>query len=379
MKPFVTLLGILCLVVPSARAGTSATYEMDGRVTLVTGSQHAMDELASLGVTVDAPVHVTWVVQLDTLPFETTGDASRFFQAATINLTVGIYYVRFEPADNSVVSVGNSVGRSGLDYYRVEGPFIEPYLILASPSPNNSLVLDLSSPDGEQGSLDHDLAQDPDLYPLRLARMTGSEGKIYFDFGPGSFSNGPPFETTARCSSKEIGAAAARFQSQLNCLAKDAKHPDAAKLADCEERARRQFVVSYHGAVATAAKKGVSCLTLAPAQELSDSIDALVAAVDDAVRANDPAAAVAAEWLAAAAKDSGDSLRALARNAAAGTGDKLLLALDKARAAATARAAKAVSKAEADGVAFDPEPDVAGFVETLDQTIAAISDPLSGY
>jgi hypothetical protein len=169
----------------------------------------------------------------------------------------------------------------------------------------------------------------------------------------------------------------------LKCLASHAKAPDKAptgsKRDACLDTARQKSVAAFEKALANAASQGLSCGTEEDGAAFDadfDSAEAHVVSIADAMQPQN--APVLSSWYAGAATMCNAGLRAEAKNVTKPTPGKVEQLREDARIKLTAAAGRAVAAAQKKGITFDPLPDVAGLVESIDLLIDDLANAING-
>jgi hypothetical protein len=377
------LLSVAAALLLAPGLARTETYELVGEVV------DAVPALASYGVTPGAEVDVSWTVDLSTPASNASGppDNKTDYAEALDFLVIQIgtwTAVRVVPPmgqiDQGIVSVADDSGGS-LDLLHVATPGTDNDLVLHGPAMGGVLVLSLDfyAPNGGASS-NQSLDQDPSLYPIGFGSAIGANGYVTFTLaeggGGGGGGSGNP---TATCDSAQLGAGGRLCSSQLRCRSSHAKAPDAGALEDCLDEAGETFTAAYSDALVSAAERGLTCSTTAPAFDQRVATTERVEEIVDDVDAIAPAhAPLAAAWLGAAGSACGAALKAAASNAAKPDAGKLAQARDKARAKLEGSAGKAIAKATKRGVVFAPPLDAGAFADAVDARIDGIAEDLGG-
>lgn len=389
MKPLHTLLALVCALGGAAAPARASTvsYHLNGRVTQVKG---AAGPLGALGVQHDALVSIDWTIERTT-PVHDTNPAvfSTSYWATTPANGITSFTVKIgswtatgqSPTapgtiDANVISVRDGPPSQPLDTLDLSRSSVDTNSLVTANDPNGSeIVLNLAAPDGG-GSTSNALGeQDPAKYPASTGYVVGRTG-VEVDFSIG----GP--DPTVKCRASQLASAGALCQSTLACLAAHAKapakDPNDVKLDACEQKAHDKFVAAFDKAAASAVRAGLACPTsedgAAFAGDFATAADAVVSVVQSV---NPQTPTVVSSWYSGAGAMCGAAAKAEAKNAAKPT-TKLALLREKARLKLGTAAQAAVTKAEARGVAFDPEPDVAGLVESIDHLVDDAVAELAG-
>jgi hypothetical protein len=361
---------VLLLCASSVRA---AQYTLVGKVTA------AVPALAGYGVTAGARVDVTWTVDLST-PVTTQSpapDNKSDYQGAIDFLVIQIgtwQAVLIAPPilGQNIVSVADASG-GPLDLLHVSTPGTDENHELHGVSGPLVLSLDFYAPNGGASS-DQGLDQDPNSYPIGSGSAFGPGGYVTFSFNTSGSSGGGSGDPTAKCVTTQMKSAAAMCQSQFKCQASFAKaplrDPGATKRDDCVDKAGQKFTAAYNKAAVTAAGKGLTCGTTAPAADvrvaIAARVEGVVADVGAITLVYPP---LVSSWLTAAGAACGAGLKAEAADAAKPNPTKLAAARAKGTDKLTSTASKAVLAAQKKQIVFDSPPDVPAFVESVDALI----------
>jgi hypothetical protein len=388
--------GILLLAAPVGAA--EVTYHLTGKVTSIQGTAQA--KLAGLGVTNGANVSIDWSVELSTpVYFDNVPNHLKEYHGAITAMKIQIGAWTAQGADPTAF---NTIPVNQIDIR--DGPPADPEDDLEmrrsgvdTSDPNTGLgLLTGNDPNYAQifirlvaltggASTDNILGdQDPSKYlDTSGGSVTGVDGAVGFAI-PG-VTGPPPPDPTVKCRTAQIASAAALCQSTLKCLAVRAKQTPAqiaknpASLQTCRDKASSKFVTAFDKATAAAAAKGLSCGTTEPAATFVTHFDT---AVDDVVAVVDtitpPNALLSSSWYSDAAAMCAAVVKAESKDVKKPSPATLDQLRATARAKATTAANKAIAKAESKGVTFDPAPDVAALVDSIDALIDDIVTELNG-
>jgi hypothetical protein len=375
MKPPFRVLPAIVGLLLSANHAWGADYHVVGEVV------NAVPALAAYGVTPGAAVDVTWTVDLSTpaTSVSPAPDNKSDYHGAVdwVLIQIGTWQaVRLAPAmgqiDQGIVSVADDSGGT-LDLLHLSTPGTDNDLVLRGVGGVLVLSLDFYAPDGSASS-NQGLDQDPSRYPIGVGSAIGTNGYVTFRFGDGGGGGGGSGDPTARCTAAHLGAAAKLCQARFKCESAFAKDPSKDPLGDrfeaCVQKSEAAFSSAYTKALLTAASKGLSCASTAPAVDVRSALgERILVGVLAEVRAIAPAhAPLVTSWLGAAGTACAAGLKAEAKNAAKPDAGALAAARDKASDKLEAAAQKALDKAA--GVDFlHPLPDVPGLVEAVDALI----------
>jgi hypothetical protein len=371
-----SVLAVFALALLSSRAGASqVSYHLSGVVTQVTGS--ATSGVSALGVQHDAPVSIDWTIETTTpaLSYNPAVNSTEY-RATTptngivsITIKIGDWTATADPNAPADVQVNRIIVGGGgtqlapgqtLDISRTS---TDTGQLVSDDAPNQALiVLNLLAPNGGASTSNALGDQNPSAYPESTGEVVGKNGEIDFSIG------GP--DPTAKCRAAQIADAGVLCQSTLACRATHAKSPDkdpmSAKLDACLQKAHDKFVAAFDKAAANAASRGLFCGTSEDGAAFADDFataEAAVVTVVDSVSPQNPA--VVSSWYSGAGAMCSAAAKAESKTVTRPT-TKLALLRESARLKLGAAAQKAVDKAEAKGVVFDPAPDVAGLVESID-------------
>jgi hypothetical protein len=369
---------------PGSASASTATFHLDGQVSLVTGTAAA--PLGALGVTKNAPVSIDWTVDLAT-PIHGHNEATHtnIYLGAITSLTIHIgswnAVDKTPTAQNQVDENSIIIGHSTQDTMDLVRTGADSNSLLMGSSPAGvRLGLNLFDPFGTAATSENLGDQNPSLYLSSTGVVSGPNGEVDFFMPPIANPSGDP---TAKCRAAQLTAAGTLCQATFKCLAAfskaPAKDPGSVKLEACEKKAAQKFLVSYDKAEATATKNGLRCGTTEPGTTLvgdfNDAVDDVVTVVDT-VDPNVPA--LVSSWFIDAGALCSTAEKAIAKNATKLDPVKLEAARAKAKAKLILLANQAITKAESKGVVFDPEPDVTAFVDSIDALIDDVVNELKG-
>ncbi|HTO52335.1 MAG TPA: hypothetical protein VMR50_03030 [Myxococcota bacterium] len=384
------LAAVLSLAAASAAPAATQSYRLNGRVTGVRGA--AENALKGLGVKKDALVQIHWTVELST-PVHDTNPAVNSTNYWATNASNGItaFTVQIgswtatgvDPAPPSTFLPVNVVGITGPS--ALEGPGDRMDLSRSAMDTNGlinlddanfaEIVINLSAPAGGASTSNALGDQTPSKYLASTGYVVGSGGEVDFAI--------PGPDATQKCRASQLASAATLCQSSLKCLAAHAKAPDkdpmGTKRDACLDKARTKFVAAFDKAAAGAASRGLGCGTEEDGAALDadfDSAQAHVVAIADAVQP--PDAPVLSSWYSGGASMCSTGLKAESKDASKPTPGKVERVREDARIKLTVAAGKAVDAAQKKGVTFDPAPDVAGLVESIDLLIDDLANAING-
>ena len=384
------LAGWFLLSLTSASAGATVfSYHLDGQVTrlldpssLQTLGGPVAAALAQHHVQKDALVSIDWTV--DSSIGHQAG-ATYFGVITAFTIQVGSFTATGgDPPGpgavlNKVAIVDHPTGVE-LDTMDIFRSGSDTDSILDGNDPNGiQLIVHLFDPSGDSSTSTQLGDQTPSHYPSMTGTIFGKHGEIDFS----AVVQSPPADTSAKCRVAQLGAAGALCKSTLTCLAAHekapAKDPGGVKLDTCRTKADARFVAAWDRAAATAASKGLTCRTTDSGAiavgHVDDAVDAVLALADTI---NPPQPALVSSWLAAAGSACSAAVKAESKNVTKPDPSKLAQLRASADAKLTAAAQKALDKAKNKGVVFDPEPDVAAFIASLDALVDEILSEVNG-
>jgi len=386
-RRFWASLALLGLALPASASQQS--YHLNGRVTRVLGS--AVGALGALGVQHDAAVSIDWTVELTTPvhSFNPPTNSTEYWATTanngitSITIKIGSWTATgLDPNAPNTIAVNRIIVASGTqsdpkDTMDLSRSAVDTNSLVTANDPNGSeIVINLFAPSGGASTSNVLGDQTPSLYLASTGSVVGRSG-IEVDFSiPGP-------DPTVKCRASQLASAGALCQGTLGCLASHARaparDPNDVKLDACLGKARDKFVAAFDKAAATAARQGLACGTSEDGATFAADFDIAKDAVVAVVDAVDPQTpAVISAWYSGAAAMCSAAAKAESRNVAKPAPDKLVRLRESARVKLLAAAAKVVAKAEAKGVVFNPEPDVAGLVESIDHLVDDLVAELSG-
>ncbi|MFI5315686.1 MAG: hypothetical protein ACHQ6T_08290 [Myxococcota bacterium] len=360
-------------------------------MTRVLGTGGAVSGLAALGVKKGAAVSIDWTVELAT-PVLAHYPATNSTEYRATGSTDGITSFAIEiggwtatgadPAQGIVdlnrILVGGGTSANPEQTIALSRSANDTNSLVTNNDPNESLiVLNLSAPNGGVSASNALLDLKPSLYLSSAGAVVGHSGNEV-DFAiPGVVA-----DTTAKCRASQLASAGALCQGSLKCRAAYAKAPSkdpyGAKLDTCLANTRAKFVAAFDKAATAATKKGLSCATSETGATFAadfDTAEADVAAVVASVQPQNPP--VISAWYSGAGAMCSAAAKAESKNVTSPS-SKVVLVREAARVKLTAAASAAVAKAEKKGIVFDPPPDVAGLVESIDKLIDDVVSEIDG-
>ena len=364
------------------------SYHVTGRVLHVLaglGGDHT-GALHDLGVSEGATVQVDYTLELSTPGSQDAADQTHYTGAiAELKLQIGSWTAS---RSDAVVAMQNLVSVSdnaSADILYLTAPGDDTnHVMLGDPNLAPELVLSLQFVGSASASNGQALDQNPNKYTTLVGAATGTYGQVYFEFKPGSGGGGSTKDPKAACHTARLNAAAALCQSRFQCLARRAKAPEkdpaSAVLNACTAKADGKFLTAFDKAGVGAERKHLQCPLSVSGDVARMVIGNLVAF--SAVRADavtPPTPALESSWLGAAASACGAGIKAEGKNSAKPDASKLAVARQKGRDKLGTAAGKAVEKAEKKGVVFDPDPDVPGFVGSVDDAIDGAANALEAH
>jgi hypothetical protein len=384
--------GLLLLSLTPARAGAEVfSYHLDGEVVRIldtTAGGTLQGALTPRGVKKGAAVSIDWTVDsgigTHTDPNNATRTEVYFGVITSFTIQVGTFTATGGDPNGAVplnkVQITDhptSVDLDTMDLFRSGS---DTGSILDGNDPNGiQLILHLFDPSGGSSSSEQLGDQTPSLYPARTGTIFGVNGEIDFSR---PLSNPPP-DTSVKCRAARLTAAGALCKSTFSCLAAHAKAPNRdpgnSKLDTCRGKADAKFLAAWDKAAAAAASKGLTCRS---ADSGAIAVAHVDAAVDDVVALadtiNPPQPALVSAWFVAAGGMCSAAAKAESKNATKPDPAKLAQLRTTARDKLTTAAQKALAKAEKQGVVFDPEPDIAAFVASVDALVDDIVSEVNG-
>jgi hypothetical protein len=374
-------LGLLAVTAsPRPVEASTQSYHLSGVVTRVVGSNAS--GLAALGVKNGAAVSIDWTVELTTPvhfsnpPTHTVGYLATTPSNGITSFTIAIggwTATGADPTAQNTVPVNQIVIIDGppsdpADSMDLSRSAVDTNDLVAGSDPNGSEILLRLFAFNGGGSTSTILGdQTPSAYLDSVGNVVSHSGNE-IDFAiPGP-------DLTVQCRASQLASAGTLCQSTLKCLATHAKAPNKdpldAKLDACLKTARDKFVAAFDKAAANAAQQGVSCGTSEDGATFSADFDTAEAAVIDVVDAIEPQdpKVISSLYLGGSAMCSA-AAKAEAKNITKPSSATLDRLRATARAKLTAAANKAIALAEKKGIVFDPAPDVAAFVDSIDQLV----------
>jgi hypothetical protein len=378
---------VSCIAQSRQAAAATASYQLFGTVTQVIGPNTA--GLAAVGVKKNAAVTIEWTEELTT-PLHSTDPVKHVadYWATTpdngitaFTVTIGSWTATAanapdpnDPTEN-MIAVADGFEGGPMDQLDLSHTATDTGNLVTDSNPIGSqIVLDLVAKRGG-GSTGLALGdQTPSQYPDSSGEVIGPGATVEFKI--------PGPDPTAKCRAAQIAAAGTLCQSALGCLAAYAKAPNKdpmlVNLQTCESKARDRFVAAFDKQTAAAASHGLSCGTSEDGATFDGHFDTAETAVVDLVDSVQPQApTVIAPLLSGAGSMCSTGAKAESNNVLKPS-SKVDLLRENARIKLTNAANKLIAKAEAKGITFDPAPDVAGIVSSIDALIDDIVTEVNG-
>lgn len=378
---------VSCIAPCLQAAAETASYMLFGEVTQVVGPNTS--GLAALGVKKSAAVTIEWTEELST-PVHSTNPTTHVtdYWATTPDNGITAFTVKIgswtataanapDPnlPTNNIIGVADGFEGGPQDQLDLSHTATDTGNLVTDSNPIGSqIVVNLVA---KQGGASTSLAlgdQTPSLYLDSSGEVVGPGATVEFKI--------PGPDPTAICRAAQIAAAGTLCQSTLGCLAAYAKAPNKdpmlVKLQTCESKARDKFVAAFDKATASAASHGRSCGTSEDGATFDGHFDTAETAVVDLVDSIQPQAPMLiAPLLSGAGSMCSAGAKAESKNVLKPS-SKVLLLRENARTKLTNAANKLIAKAEAKGITFDPAPDVAGIVSSIDALIDDIVTEVNG-
>ena len=380
----------LCTALTPLCAGAAVfSYHLDGQVSRIvdtTQNESLETTLTPYAVKKGAPVSIDWTVDSGIGTHSPPGNNGETYFGVVTSFTIQVgswTAIGGDPTTGfsvNKVALHDESPPTGLDEMDVFRSGSDTGSALAGSDPNGvQLVLLLTTVGGDASTSLTLGDQTPSLYHGLSGAVVGKDGEIDFS----GVVTSPPVDTSVKCRTSQLIAAGALCKATLSCLAGYAKaplkDPGKVKLDKCRAKADAKFVTAWDRATATAASKGLTCRTAESGVTAVGHVDG---AVDDVLALADtidpPQPALVSAWLAAAGTMCSAAAKAESKNVTRPDPAKLDQLRASARSKLTAAAQKGLAQAEKKGVVFDPEPDVAAFVASVDALIDEIVSEVNG-